>query len=52
MNVYTVKEFVGDDGDMENPSGGELMDYGRVYETLEELTMKVIDKLRGDNPDN
>ncbi|SKA67542.1 protein-tyrosine phosphatase [Eubacterium uniforme] len=46
VNVYTVKEFVGDDGDLENPYGGELMDYGRVYENLEELTKKVIEKLR------
>ncbi|HAH18967.1 phosphotyrosine protein phosphatase [uncultured Eubacterium sp.] len=46
VNVYTVKEFVGDDGDLENPYGGELMDYGRVYENLEELTQKVIERLR------
>lgn len=46
VNVYTVKEFVGDDGDMENPYGGELMDYGRVYENLEELAKKIIEKLR------
>ncbi|MCR5628827.1 phosphotyrosine protein phosphatase [Eubacterium sp.] len=46
VNVYTVKEFVGDDGDLENPYGGELMDYGRVYENLEELTKKVIERLR------
>ena len=46
VNVYTLKEFVGDDGDVVNPHGGELSDYGNTYESLDELIDQVIDKLQ------
>jgi len=45
VNVYTVKEFVGETGDVEVPYGGELSDYGMCFEELERLIGKIIEKL-------
>lgn len=45
VNVYTVKEFVGENGDVEVPYGGELADYGMCFEELERLIGKIIEKL-------
>ena len=44
-NVYTLKEFVGESGDVDDPYGGTLADYGECYEALERLINKVADKL-------
>lgn len=44
-NVYTIKEFVGESGDVDDPYGGSLADYGECYEALERLIQKVADKL-------
>ena len=46
VNVYTLKEFVGDDGNVVNPHGGELSDYGNTYESLEELIGLAIERLQ------
>lgn len=45
VNVYTIKEFVGESGDAEVPYGGELSDYGTCFEELKRLIDKVIEKL-------
>ena len=45
VNVYTIKEFVGESGDVEVPYGGELPDYGSCFEELQRLIDKVIEKL-------
>ena len=49
VNVYTIKEFVGDDGNVEDPYGGELYDYGSMYESIYSLTEQVIQKLQDPN---
>ncbi|MDE5780285.1 MAG: phosphotyrosine protein phosphatase [Lachnospiraceae bacterium] len=46
VNVYTIKEFVGETGDVEVPYGGELADYGSCFEELHRLIDKIIEKLR------
>ncbi len=45
VNVYTIREFVGEAGDVEAPYGKELPDYGVVCEELERLVEKVRDKI-------
>lgn len=45
VNVYTIKEFVGEIGDVEVPYGGELSDYGSCFEELQRLIDKIIEKL-------
>lgn len=45
VNVFNIKEFVGEDGDVEAAYGGELPDYGELFRTIERLVNKVIDKL-------
>ena len=34
-NVYTLKEYINEDGSITNPDGGELADYAKLYETLD-----------------
>lgn len=45
VNVYNIKEFVGEDGDIEAPYGGELQEYGELFRNIERLVNKVVDKL-------
>ena len=45
MNVYTIKEFVGETGDIDTPYGKGMKEYGEVFNQLDELTDKVIKKL-------
>ncbi len=45
VNIYTIKEFVGLDGDIETPYGKGMKEYGEVYTQLEELVDMVIKKL-------
>lgn len=45
VNIYTIKEFVGLDGDVETPYGKGMKEYGEVYTQLEELVTMVIKKL-------
>lgn len=45
VNVYTIKEFVGETGDVEVPYGGELTDYGSCFEELHRIIDKIIEKL-------
>ncbi len=47
LNVYTLKEFVGEEGDLKTPYGGDLADYGETYKSLERLILKVKDKILG-----
>jgi protein-tyrosine-phosphatase len=47
LNVYTLKEFVGEVGDLKTPYGGDLADYGEIYKALERLVIKVKDKILG-----
>lgn len=45
VNVFAIKEFVGEDGDVEAVCGGELPDYGELFRNIERLVNKVYDKL-------
>lgn len=44
-NVYTVKEFVGEIGDVTDPYGGSLIDYEDCYVELSRLMKKTVMKL-------
>ena len=46
-NVYTLKEYINEDGSITNPDGGELADYAKLYETLDEVIKKLANKLKG-----
>lgn len=48
MNVYTIKEFVGESGDMDDPYGRELAGYEDFATELERVVIKVIEKLETD----
>ena len=45
VNIYTIKEFVGLEGDIETPYGKGMREYGDVYTQLEELVSMVIEKI-------
>ncbi len=45
LNVYTIKEFVEESGDVEAPYGKELPDYADTYASLERLADKIIEKI-------
>jgi protein-tyrosine phosphatase len=44
-NVYTIKEFAGEIGDVVDPYGGTLMDYEECYIELGRLVKKTVYKL-------
>lgn len=45
VNVFNIKEFVGEDGDLDTAYGGDLSEYGELFRDIERLINKVIDKL-------
>ena len=45
VNVFNLKEFVGEDGGVEAAYGGELQDYAELFRNIERLVNKLIDKL-------
>lgn len=45
QNVYTFKEFIGQEGDVKDPYGGPLTDYGRCYEILYKLVEELVQKI-------
>ncbi|MFV0343991.1 MAG: low molecular weight protein arginine phosphatase [Anaerocolumna sp.] len=44
-NVYTIKEFVGESGDVTDPYGGTLIDYEECFIELARLVKKTVYKL-------
>lgn len=48
INVYTIKEFVGELGDLKTPYGGGIKEYTDNHEIMERLIKKVADKLAGE----
>lgn len=46
VNIYTIKEFAGLDGDVEAPYGKGMKEYGEVYTQIEELVSMVADEIR------
>ncbi len=45
-NVYTLTEYINESGSINNPDGGELVDYAKLYETLDEIMKKLAYKLK------
>lgn len=48
INVYTIKEFVGELGDLKTPYGGGIKEYTDSHEIMERLIKKVAEKLAGE----
>lgn len=46
VNVYTLKEYINEAGSINNPDGGELSDYAKLYENLDEVIKKLAYKLK------
>ncbi|MDK2808851.1 MAG: protein arginine phosphatase [Clostridiales bacterium] len=44
-NLYTIKEFAGEEGDVLDPYGGDLVDYEKCYSELYRLVKKTCVKL-------
>lgn len=44
-NIYTIKEYAGENGDVVDPYGGTLMDYEECYIELGRLVKKTLYKL-------
>lgn len=47
-DIYTIKEYVGEYGDVTDPYGGTLMDYEECYVELARLVKKTVYKLNDD----
>ncbi len=48
-DVYTIKEFAGEIGDVVDPYGGTLVDYQECFTELARLVKKTFYKLNSDN---
>lgn len=46
VNVYTLTEFINEAGSISNPDGGELSEYAKLYEALDEIIIKLATKLK------
>lgn len=49
QNVYTIKEYAGETGDVVDPYGGSLIEYEECYVELARLVKKTVYKLNEDN---
>ena len=49
MNVYSIKEYVGEVGDVVDPYGGTLVEYEDCYVELSRLVKKTVYRINGDN---
>lgn len=50
-HVYTLKEYVGEDGEIVDPYGGDLMDYEKCYAELYRLVKKLVLRLNEEIPE-
>lgn len=48
-HVFTIKEFAGEEGDVNDPYGGDLMDYEACFAELARLVKKTIIRLNNEN---
>lgn len=46
--VFTLKEFAGEEGDVTDPYGGDLIDYENCFAELARLVKKTVIKLSGE----
>ncbi len=44
-NLHSLNEYVGESGELENPYGGSLQEYGKCFETLDGWIKKLVIKL-------
>lgn len=44
-NVYSVKEYTDGAGNISDPYGGDLSEYGELYESLQAIIERIVDKL-------
>lgn len=49
FNVYTIKEYAGENGDVVDPYGGTLVEYEECYVELARLVKKTVYKINEDN---
>lgn len=47
-DVFTLKEFAGEEGDVTDPYGGDLIDYENCFAELARLVKKTVIKLSGE----
>jgi protein-tyrosine phosphatase len=45
-NIYTIKEFIGEKGDISDPFGGNKSDYEAIFEELSSLIVKIKQKIK------
>lgn len=45
VNVYTLREYVGESGDIKLPIGGRLEDYDAVCATVDRVADRLLDKI-------
>ena len=41
-NLYVLTEYIKEDGEVKDPYGGDLADYGKCFEQLKELITKLV----------
>lgn len=46
VNVYSLQEFINEPVKISDPYGGELADYGKMYEDLEQMLRKLVTKIK------
>lgn len=46
--VFTIKEFAGEEGDVTDPYGGDLIDYENCFAELARLVKKTVIKMNGE----
>ena len=46
QKTYTLNEYVENDGDIQDPYGGDLTVYSQTYEQLQEAIEKLVEKIR------
>ena len=45
--MYTICEYAGEDGEVEDPFGGDMADYEECAEQIYDLCNKIADKIEG-----
>lgn len=46
VNVFALKEYIGEDGDVVTPYGKGMKEYGEVYQEIEELVQIVYERVK------
>lgn len=51
-NVYSLMEYTGRSGNISDPYGGDLAEYGELYANLEKIVDKLVEKLIKETEDD